>query len=39
MPKVALIVQFGRLPGPLAAMNQSNITVQQLGVGKLTQNK
>jgi len=25
-------VQVGRLPGPLAAMNQSNITVQQLGV-------
>jgi alpha-galactosidase len=25
-------VRVGRLPGPLAAMNQSNITVQQLGV-------
>jgi alpha-galactosidase len=25
-------VQVGRLPGPLAAMNQSNVTVQQLGV-------
>ena len=25
-------VQVGRLPSPLAAMNQSNITVQQLGV-------
>jgi alpha-galactosidase len=25
-------VRIGRLPGPLAAMNQSNITVQQLGV-------
>ncbi|MCU0960868.1 MAG: alpha-galactosidase [Pirellulaceae bacterium] len=24
-------VQIGRLPGPLAAMNQSNVTVQQLG--------
>ena len=24
--------RIGRLPGPLAAMNQSNITVQQLGV-------
>ena len=25
-------VQVGRLPSPLAAMNQSNVTVQQLGV-------
>ena len=25
-------VRVGRLPGPLAAMNQSNVTVQQLGV-------
>jgi alpha-galactosidase len=25
-------VQVGRLPAPLAAMNQSNVTVQQLGV-------
>jgi alpha-galactosidase len=25
-------VAIGRLPGPLAAMNQSNVTLQQLGV-------